>query len=243
MNDGSHNVLFMNATSMIGGAETNLLSILSHLDRAHFKPRAVLCPRPGPLVEEVEKIGINGVTVPYYSLWARNPYRYVSTMRGLARAVRSNEADIIHLNHHFLVDFAVATALVTRRPLVCHYRGIEGDTFMNPHRKWLNRASRIIAVSEATAANLADHGIRPDKVKVIYDGIDVEKFHGSTRSGALRREYRFSDEHFVVGYVGRPEPEKGLEDLLMAAKAVCQAERSVRFAIVGAPMLASEGYI
>ncbi len=243
MSDRSHNVLYMNATSMIGGAETNLLSILRNLDRSRFRPRALVCPREGPLVDESRKMGINGIAVPYHSLWSKTPYRYLSTIRRLARAVRSNQTDIIHLNHHFLVDFAVAAALVTRRPLVCHYRGIEGDWFLNPYRKWFNRASRIIAVSQAAAANLVEHGIRPAKIRVIHDGIDVNKFRNSFASGVLRGAYHFSAEHFVVGYVGRPEPEKGLEDLLMAAREVCTAEERVRFAVVGEPMLPGRDYI
>jgi len=244
MSDRLYNVLYMNATSMIGGAETNLLSILGNLDRSRFRPQAVVCPREGPLLDEANRMGINGIAVSYHSLWSKTPYRYLSTMRGLARAVRSNETNIIHLNHHFLVDFAVAAAFVTRRPLVCHYRGIEGDWFLNPYRKWFNRASRIIAVSEAAAANLADHGIHHARITVVHDGIDVTKFRrSSSGSGVLRRAYNFSPEHFLIGYVGRPEPEKGLEDLLMAAREVCAVERKVRFAIVGEPMLPGRDYI
>jgi glycosyltransferase involved in cell wall biosynthesis len=243
MNKNIRNILYIDATAQIGGAETNLLAILRDLNRSDFNPCAVLCPREGPLLDESRKMGMKGVAVRYHSYWSKKPYLFLKTMRELTRLVTSNEVDIIHLNHQFLINFSVLTSFFTRRPLICHCRGIEGDRFMNRYKRWFNKATRIIAVSHAAAANLAEYGVRPEKIQVIHDGIDVSRFNGSARSNVLRREYSFSDDDFVIGYVGRPEPEKGLEDLLVAAREVCMREKNVRLAVVGEPMLPGRDYI
>lgn len=243
MKNCSSKIVYINAAAQIGGAETNLLAILRNLDRSDFSPRAVICPREGPLLDEVRKMGISGMAVRYHSYWSKKPYLFLRTMHRLRDAVRSNHADVIHLNHQYLIDFAVAAGFITRTPVLCHFRGIKADKFFNRFRRWLNRATRIVAVSQAAASNLVEYGVRPERITVIHDGIDFSRFRASTRSYALRREYSLSDEHFVIGYVGRPEPAKGLEDLLVAARDVCASHKNVRFAVVGEPMLPGRDYI
>ena len=97
-------VLFINEASFIGGAETNLLSILKTASEASFEPVAVLLPEHGPLADKVGELGIPVGFIDYHRFSLRNPVRYLQTLWRLVSLVCRTQPDVIHLNHQWLVE-------------------------------------------------------------------------------------------------------------------------------------------
>jgi UDP-glucose:(heptosyl)LPS alpha-1,3-glucosyltransferase len=63
------------------------------------------------------------------------------------------------------------------------------------------------------------HHVPPDLVSVIYNGVDLDRFHPrrrSTEGAALRRSFGFDTHHFVVLFLGTGYGRKGLDVLLAA---------------------------
>jgi len=87
---------------------------------------------------------------------------------------------------------------------------------MNP-KKQARRASKIIAVSESTKDDLVKlYDINPDKIKVIYSGINLESesWNLEPRVSEIKKKYNLSD-HYIL-YLGTLEPRKNIIGLIKA---------------------------
>ena len=89
---------------------------------------------------------------------------------------------------------------------------------------------RICPVSEAVASTLERSLVPRDKITVVQNGIDVEKFSAGTPS--LKDLARYKGK-LIVGYVGRLAREKGLDVLLRAARGVVKQVPNTEFVFVG----------
>lgn len=79
------------------------------------------------------------------------------------------------------------------------------------HNQWCDK---IIATCNKIKSYYLSMGIRSDKIKVIYGGVDTRLFYPNIHERKrIREEFGFRDEDFVVGIVGRFDPVKGHEIL------------------------------
>jgi glycosyltransferase involved in cell wall biosynthesis len=79
----------------------------------------------------------------------------------------------------------------------------------------LKRADRIIAVSRHLADHLEEWGIPAEKISVVYNGIDSERFRPGPREEARRRLGLEERGHMIL-FVGNLHPVKGLDVLIDA---------------------------
>ncbi len=95
--------------------------------------------------------------------------------------------------------------------------------------------SAIICVSEENRrAHLRELGREPRKVRVIPNGIHVEKFAGPGDPDSVRREFGIAPEQPLVGIVARlSEERKGVNFFIEMAALVTAEEPAVRFIVVG----------
>jgi glycosyltransferase involved in cell wall biosynthesis len=63
------------------------------------------------------------------------------------------------------------------------------------------RSSRVISVTESFKRNLIERGIDGEKVKVVLNGANLERFSKMKKDAALVEKYNLEGK-FVVGYVG-----------------------------------------
>jgi alpha-maltose-1-phosphate synthase len=88
---------------------------------------------------------------------------------------------------------------------------------------WVERtallmADAVIAVSEGTRIDVLKHfPIEPDKVKIIYNGIDTNEYHKVDASPALQR-YGIDPQKPYVLFVGRITRQKGIIYLVEAIR-------------------------
>jgi glycosyltransferase involved in cell wall biosynthesis len=96
---------------------------------------------------------------------------------------------------------------------------------------------RFIVVSETLKETLVNnHGIPPEKVKRIYNGIELNKYRDDSHDKTatrLRKEYHLDKEIPLVGAIGRIVWQKGFEYLVKAIPRVINTFPSARFVIVG----------
>jgi glycosyltransferase involved in cell wall biosynthesis len=95
-----------------------------------------------------------------------------------------------------------------------------------------NLASRstdqIIAVSEALAQVLRDRVVHdPSRIRVIINGVDVDRLRPVSDVAALRRELDLPDGAPIIGSIGRLEPVKNYQ-LALRAFALLSAETGAR---------------
>ena len=136
--------------------------------------------------------------------------------RGVLRAIRRAKADWLvgSFGHEYWPLLALGR--LTRTP-VALFR--HSNSRLKPmSRALLPRwADRSIAVSESMRANLAEQGVAPGRVSLLYNPVDVEPFRPDS---ALREESRralgVGEDTVLVGFVGALKPEKGVFGLAAA---------------------------
>jgi UDP-glucose:(heptosyl)LPS alpha-1,3-glucosyltransferase len=87
-----------------------------------------------------------------------------------------------------------------------------------------HRYRKVLAISELVKSNIMDnYHVPSDDIHVIYNGVDLEKFHPANRAkyrSGLRNSYGISESDFVVLFVGSGFERKGLQYLIQAVEAL-----------------------
>ncbi len=178
-------------------------------------------------------------TLPVFPL---RPYPYSRYTHGLAALLTRLAPDIIY---HIGEPSELSTAqLVRTARRVCPRAKIVLFSFENVTRRWpgfpkvlRGRAERFVlprvdlfaACTETAAAALARSGVDPARIRVVYAGSDPEVF--APRPDAALRARLCPPDGFLIGYVGRLVPEKGVDVLL---RALARLPAGCRLALIGA---------
>lgn len=158
--------------------------------------------------------------------------------------VQNNEFDIIHA-HDWLVAYA---ARVLRKaysiPLIStihateygRNNGIHNDMQRNINNieKWLiNESSRVIVNSRFMKEQIkAIFNMNEDKISIINNGVDLEKFDNIQADELFRINYAAQNEK-IVFFVGRLVNEKGVQVLIDAIPKIISNYNDVKFVIAG----------
>ena len=98
----------------------------------------------------------------------------------------------------------------------------------------LKRANHLIAISEYTKQCVVKHlGISPEKISVVYNGIDHERFRPLTVPAAIREKYHLPPDRRYLIYVGSEDPRKNLVALVGALAKVRNELPNVELIKVG----------
>jgi glycosyltransferase involved in cell wall biosynthesis len=159
----------------------------------------------------------------------------------LRSLVRERQIDIVHAHEYktdllalLLGQFERVIPLATAHGWTGHSRR-ERALYYPIDRRLLARFPRLIAVSSDIRRQLLACGAQPDRVEVILNGIDPDRFRRRPdRESAARAALGWQPHHFVVGSVGRLEPQKRFDLLIDAVAQVHRVQPNVRLVIAGA---------
>jgi teichuronic acid biosynthesis glycosyltransferase TuaC len=96
----------------------------------------------------------------------------------------------------------------------------------------LPRADRVVVVSAKLGERAAALGVRPERIDLVYNGIDRERFRVRDAAEA-RRALGLPAAGQLVLYVGTLAEHKGAGDLLAAAAVLAKLRSEVRVVFVG----------
>jgi glycosyltransferase involved in cell wall biosynthesis len=120
-----------------------------------------------------------------------------------------------------------------------HGRVFRNNWFYNFFLKHTqNKIELFIAVSEATKRKLMENAAIPEeKIKVLYNFVDLEKFNPDILRRYDRNRERakigIEKEDFVIGFAGRLVKTKGWEEFIKSAKILSEENSKLKFLIVG----------
>ncbi len=97
-------------------------------------------------------------------------------------------------------------------------------------KKMYQTAGHIVAVGKGYRDNLIGKGVAPEKISVIYNGVDLEKFKRRPKDQAFMQKYGL-ENHFLCGYIGTIGMAHGLEIVLRAAEIT--KDKPWKFLVVG----------
>lgn len=202
-----------------GGAETQLADLI---ERTRHDAEVVGIYDFG---ETGRLLRARGVST--YDLDAPRNFDLRTVLR-LARMIRRGRYDAVHLHLYRATVYGRIAARLAGRPAVVtteHSLGaleIEGRP-INARIRALYMATerfsdRTIAVSGWVRGLLVDWGVPEEKIAVIPNGIDVERFRFDPEARASRREeLGIPQEASVLGTIGRLVPRKRQALLIEAA--------------------------
>lgn len=95
-------------------------------------------------------------------------------------------------------------------------------------------AAAIVALTHAYRDNLVARGVRPERITVVRNGVDLARFSPRPRDPRLEAELGLAGK-FVAGYIGTHGAAHALETLLEAAAILqaCEEASDVRLLLVG----------
>ena len=240
-----------------GGMNVYLREVARHLGRLGLAVD-VFTRSQTPGVPEVVPLG-PGARVVHIEAGPQRPMPPVEIVAGLAAFIDGVEAfqrrapgGYALLHGHYWLSGLVAIELARRwgrTPVVqmFHTLGVVKNALADDPSEWVPQvrldaearvaglADRIVAATSLERAELAWYcGAAEDRVRTVPCGVDVDLF--SPGSPAAARARLGLDAEWVLLFVGRPAPVKGLEVLLQALarlKADGLARADVRLVIVG----------
>lgn len=223
-----------------GGLEIQALEISKQLrNRTH---RVWLACLPGSRLEAEASVA----EVPVVPLNVTG-YFHPLTVSRLARFIRREGIDILHCQHSKDIATVVPAKQLSGEgsPIVLSKRVGSYITKKDLlHRYTYRHVDRVLAISDVIRKNVLDTTpVPPEKVVTLHDAVDTEAFSVSRVSrDRVRREFMFTDDTIVVGFVGRFSPGKGHEELLEAAARLNKRYANIRFLVVGEASRGEEAY-
>ncbi len=100
-------------------------------------------------------------------------------------------------------------------------------------RSLLASASRLVAVSPAEAEQYRQAGVDEGRIRMVYNGLDLEEFADLPPQGRFRKAHGIADGVRIVLYLGRLHRRKGVDHLLRAFAQVHQELAPCRLVVAG----------
>lgn len=227
----TYTILYLaNSGDIIGGGQISLLGLLKRLNRGKYHP-VVVCPAVGSLYDELKRIGVETHIVRMNTLRNLNFLLWVKTINRLVQLIKSKKIQIIHSNGSRATIFGGIAARLTKTPLIWHVRIVNSDKLLD--RLLARLASKIIVISKAVSRRFNWLKNKEDKIVLVYNGIDLERFKPNVGIRKVRGEISLSSKTPMVVTVGRLDWYKGHKYLLEAAEKIVQTLPDARFLIVG----------
>ena len=225
-------ILYISPTSQIGGGEQSLLGLLKTIDRKRFIP-LVLCPGEGPLMSEIKQHNIDTQSFSVPRLKSLNIVSIIQAAQQLMSIIEKEGVQLIHGNGSRVNLIGGIAGRLKGVPVIWHCRNLIVPGMVDWERIFLRLPSLIITNSYAVSKRFSSGSVVPPKVRVVYNGVDIEIFSPKVNPVMIRDELKIGKEETLIGLIGRIGEGKGHKYFLQAAQLVTQSCNNCRFLIVG----------
>lgn len=221
-------ILHISSARTWRGGEQQLAYLLEEL-RGMGQEQEVLCVKNSPLAAFCKEKGI-----PYTSYPKRISTDPIAGWE-VKRICRVHRIDLIHVHDSHAHTFAYLAALFgNRTPVVVSRRvdfpiGKSGFSLQKYHHPSVRK---ILCVSEEIRRVLLQDYKNPERVAVVYSGIDLAKF-GCAGTGILHRELGIPPETPLVGNVAAIAPHKDYFTFVNTVERLVALGANARFLIIG----------
>ncbi|MBC8235804.1 glycosyltransferase [bacterium] len=214
-----------------GGTEIQLLYLLRNINRQKYN--VMVCALGSGTLEK----DFRETNVPVKVIKSNFHYDITLIFR-LVRFMQHHKIDIVHTYLSLADIFGRFAAKIAGVPII-----ISGCRSANTQQKKISMYLMRIAnkftdivISNSNAGKefvINTQKLKANKISVVYNGIDFEKYSKTINIDAKKREIGIESNNFVVGTVARLDPLKGVNYFLEAASKVAQSIPNIVFIVVG----------
>lgn len=170
-----------------------------------------------------------------------DPKSDLKVEKKLRSIIKQLEPDIVYAHSSKAGAFARIADLGLKNKVIYNPHGWAFNMQQSAKKKemyrWVEKISahfcdKIVCISDAERESaLREKICKPDKLKVIYNGIDIEEIERT--SPMTRTHLGIPKDAFVVGMVGRISKQKAPDTFVKAAKLIKEKVPNAYFLIVG----------
>lgn len=216
-------VLFVFSWLVVGGEETEVRHLARHLNPSRYRLEVVACQRrpgmPDLTRRQLEQLGVPVDTKPY-------GLSFADTVRHLA--ARFREADLV-VACQAVPDAVPALRLLERPPPLIEHGGLVSEATAGPKDRTARYVGVCTAIRDAAASAMPG---REHHAREIPSMVDLAEFSPEQRD-ASRTGLGIGGDVPLIGWVGRLDRKKRVEDFIHAASLVCGPWPQARFLVVG----------
>lgn len=232
-------ILFIIRSLEPGGAERQMIELIKGIDKTRFSITVATFYDVGRLRQEINGlIGVQMLPLHKKSRWDILPFFW-----SLWQVVLKSDPQIIH---GYMGMANVLSLLVGRFSGAKVVWGVRASNMDLSYYDWLSRvifhlecifsrfADMIVVNSRAGRDYHRAHGFPTERLVVIPNGIDAERFHPDIElRKRVRAEWCITEDEKLIGLVGRLDPMKDHQAFLKAAVLLVQEKKDIRFVCVG----------
>src|SRR5579872_2073198 len=232
-------VFFLLDSLNVGGTETQAVELATRLDSDRYDVTLGCLRARGPLLEKLA-----GTTVCVREFYPKGGFDSVHGMYQmfrLAMFLHRGGFQIVHTHDLYANLLGIPAAVIARVPvIISSQRDLAHlDLYKTRRRVWLRRLQNL-STAVLTNANavrdavLSENHFAPQKVRVIHNGVDMERFRNESRDrGWLAAGGANENERWIVLVGNMQSDVKGHPWLIGAAGAITREFPEVRFILVG----------
>ncbi|MEW6004524.1 MAG: glycosyltransferase family 4 protein [Stygiobacter sp.] len=233
-------ILFTCISNGWGGLEMYSLTILLHLKKLNYDV-SLLALKSSNLYKEAEKENIKLFFIETESYFNLNSFIQIK------KIIQKEKFDLIHSHSSKDLWFVVPVLKIINSKIPIHFTkhvasGISKKDFLH---NWLySRINKVYAISKMIEQNLlVTTSIKKEKIVLLHNGIDTEKFNPDLYERKIfREEIKIGDDEILIGMIGRISQGKGHEEFLLCAEKLLNKYSNLKFVIVGHPSINEDGY-
>lgn len=229
-------VMHLISTLDVGGAEQNLLRLVTAMDRTAFANHVVCMTRPGVIGSRLVQAG-----VPVDTLAMKKGMPELRALFRLRFMAGLTKPDIIQcwMYHANILGLTLVKPGRTVWNIRCS--DMDLSLYGSVYRLTVRAGARLAHVPSVVVANSqagrdvhAKLGYRPRRWTVIPNGFDTEAFKPDPEAGRMiRAEQKIPEEALVIGLVCRFDPMKDHAAFFRAAEAFLKARPDAHFILAG----------
>lgn len=237
----------------IGGAEASILTLLKNYDTRRFYMKTILMGR-GRFSQVLKEMNMEATILPLPStlrtlkrgqviksffLFLFYFFTFKIFLLRLQNLIKREGFDLLMTNTIKAHFYGSLISLYLRIPLIWRFHDILSGADFHPfYIKTLvflgnYLPQQILGVSEAVRESLIRQGLHSEKVKVIYNGVDIKISNEDQKEKPLITEREVEKKGQRIGCLGRIVPQKGHRILLSSIPMVIESYPHTKFFIAG----------
>lgn len=229
-------ILYIHHTFRNQSYNSLLWNIVNRIDRAKYQIFAACLREGGPYEDKLRSLGVQ---VTNFDLKTLLDLRIIPR---LVRHIKENNIDIVQTAVFPADIYGRISASLAAAPVIMSTMHRVEDHKQEAIYRMLFLAdtltmpltTKIIAVSQAVKNYIVSfHKLRPDKISVIYNGIDIHQYNHNIDTDKFKVTLGLKPDIPTVAFIGRIVKVKGLKYFFRAAASILKAGETVQFLIVG----------